>query len=106
MDDRPSQHLYNNKRIQSYANAMMWVCQRPLKADSLKPEHDERGRKQQCHDLEPDVHTQGESGVSVVEPSHEDGSWYDEEEGDGCENSVGGNERLVASHVAKAIAHA
>jgi hypothetical protein len=106
MDDRSSQHLYNDKRIQSYANAVMWVCQGPLETDRLKAEHDERGRKQQCHNLEPDVYTQGESGVSVVESSHEDGSWYDEEEGDGGEDTVGSDERLVASHVAKAIAHA
>lgn len=49
---------------------------------------------------------QGESWVSVVESSHEDSSGHDEEEGDGGEDAVSGDERLVASHVAKTIAHA
>ena len=42
----------------------------------------------------------------MVEAGHEDGSRYNEEEGDGREDTMGGDERLVASHVAKAIAHA
>ena len=52
------------------------------------------------------MHTQRKSWISVVESGHENRSRYDEEEGDGSENAVGGNQRLVARHVAKAIAHA
>jgi hypothetical protein len=42
----------------------------------------------------------------VVKPSHEDGDRDYEQEGDGREDTVGGDHSLVADHVLKTITHA
>ena len=105
MYNRSSQNLHNDERIQSYANAVMRVGQGSLRPDSLETQHDKCSCEQQRQDLKPNMNAERKPRVTVVEPGHEDGTWDNEEEGDGGENTVSEDERLVASHVAKAIAH-
>ena len=106
MYDRSAQDLYDDKCVQCNSNTVVWICQRPLESNGLKAQHNKRCCKKQCHDLKPDVDAQRKSRIAMVEAGHEDGSRHNKEEGDGREDTMGGDERLVRSHVAKTIAHA
>lgn len=106
MDQTAGEGLGHDERVQGDANAVVGVSERALRADGLEAQDEERGRQQNRHDLQPDVHAQGHARVPVVESRDQNGAGHDGQESDGGEDAVAHDEGAVARHVAEAVAHA
>lgn len=84
----------------------MRVGQTSPRAD-LKPSDDEdNGDEQESSDLEPDVDSNRSIASSAIKSHGKNGRRDDEEECDGCYDTVRFDQRLIAVESIKAISHA
>lgn len=87
--------LNKDQDVYSNTNAMMWVCQTSAWTYSKVAKDEDDSGENDSEDLERNVYSKGQSWVLVVEAGNEDGGWYNAEEGDGSDDSMSGDYRLV-----------
>ena len=97
--------LYPKQYVDGESDAMMRVGERSFWSDCKEAQGDDHSGKEQSSDLQPNVEANSISRTAAVEAHEEDGAWNNGQEGDGRNDSVRLDERVVPGHGEESVCH-